>query len=284
MFKLHLTQRCAAAAAAAAAARHASQLFAGILTLTFLTVILLVAPVVQAQSAEAEAEADEKIARATALFDEGEEAEALALYLQVLDTDPENFTALWNASIIALREGRRSDDKDEKERLYEKGLSLAANALELRPDDGFAHYAKAVALGRSTDLMGTRSRIETAHEIREHGERAVQKLPDEAGPFFLMGVWHSEVSNVGRAERFAARVISRGLPEADNETAETYIRRAMELSPQKVQYHLGLCEHFIRKGETRTARSCLNEVLGMQARNPMEEEELSEAQSLLDNL
>lgn len=227
---------------------------------------------------------EEVLTRAAALFDQGDEAESLALYLELLEAEPENFTALWNASIIAAREGRRADDRAEKERLYEQGLSLANRALALRPGDGYAHYALAVALGRSTDLMGARSRIETAHEVQEHGYLAMEKLPDNSGPFFLMGVWHSEVSNVSRAERFAARVISRGLPQADNQTAETYIRRAMAIEPEKVQFHLGLCEHFVRSGDRTKARSCLNDVLQMQPRNPMEEEELSEARLMLENL
>lgn len=232
----------------------------------------------------ASAGSDARIAEAAALFDRGEEAAALEIYLELISEQPDHFEALWNASIIAAREGRRATERAEKERLYAQGLELASKAMELRPGDGHAHYAFAVALGRSTDLMSSRSRIETAHEIKEHGYLAMEKLPENAGPFFLMGVWHSEVSNVSRAERFAARVISRGLPQADNETAETYIGRAMELDPAKVQYHLGLCEHFIRMGDKPKARACLSEVLETEPRNPMEAEEIETAQSLLQGL
>lgn len=222
--------------------------------------------------------------QASALFHQGREAESLELYLRLLEAEPDNFTAHWNAAIIAVREGRRTADRGKKEALYELGLRLANRAMCLRPGEGYAHYALAVALARSTDLMGARSRIETAHEIREHGYLAMEKLPDEAGPFFLMGVWHSEVANVSGAERFAARVISRGLPQADSELAESYIRRAMALDPDRAQFHLGLCEHFLRSGAHSRARSCLTEVTARSPRNPADAHEIETAHRLLNGL
>ncbi len=230
-------------------------------------------------------EIEDLLNRAEEKFENKDEQGALELYLQVLDKDSENYEALWNASLNYSRIGFRFDDEEDQERYFEKAIELAEKSLELYPEKGKPHYVKAVALGRMADLISTRDRISTAHDIRDYADKAIELDPNYAPAWHLLGVWHSEVANVGRAERTAARFISQGIPDgASNETAEEYLEKAIDLDPDNIITRLDLARHYLRAGEDEKAIPVLEEILDMEPIYKDDPEHLEEAEELLSNL
>jgi len=213
-----------------------------------------------------------------------EEEKSLDTYLKVLDTDPENHEALWNAAIMYTRIGFRSGDKSKQEEYFNKALDLADKAIELYPDKGHSHYARAVALGRMTKLMGNRDRARTAHKMQESIEKAIELIPDEALVWHIYGVWHSEVANVSRVERFAARVISGGVPRGSNEKAEEYILKAIELDPHHVLSRVDLAKHYQQTGQKEKARKTFKEVTEMKPLTKDDPGLIEKAKAMLDGL
>jgi tetratricopeptide (TPR) repeat protein len=213
-----------------------------------------------------------------------EEEKSLDTYLKVLDADPENYEALWNAAIMYTRIGYRSDDTSKKEEYFNKALDLADMAIELYPDKGHSHYARAVALGRMTKLMGNRDRARTAHKMQESIEKAIELIPDEALVWHIYGVWHSEVANVSRVERFAARVISGGVPRGSNEKAEEYILKAIELDPHHVLSRVDLAKHYQQTGQKEKARKTFKEVTEMKPLTKDDPGLIEKAKAMLDDL
>lgn len=217
-------------------------------------------------------------------FDNGEEQEAMAMYERVLEMDSENFEALWNSSILYAREGYRLDDKSAQEVKFRKALELAEKVVELHPDKGHSYYALAVAKGRMTEVLGTRDRIRAAHAIRDNIEKAAEMIPEEPLVWHLWGVWHSDVSNVGRAERWAARFISRGLPKASSEKAEEYLSRAIEMDGTSILFRLDLVHHYIEVGEDDKAREILEELILMNPKSKDDPQKIEDARKLLEDL
>ena len=217
-------------------------------------------------------------------FDSGEERESLELFLKVLEADSENYEALWNISIIYSRMGYRIDSESEKKEYFEKAKVHAEKAIEFHPDKGKSYYVYAVALGRMTDLMSTRNRIRAAHEIKENVEKAVELEPDYAPVWHLYGVWHSDVANISRGERIAARFISRGLPHGSNEKAEEYLKKAIQMDEYRILFRMDLARHYIQVGANEKAVEVLEKVLEMEAKTMDDPGKHEEAKELLDKI
>lgn len=217
-------------------------------------------------------------------FQNAEEEKSLDTYLDVLDKDPDNHEALWNASVIYTLIGYRSDDIATKQEYLDKALNLADKAVELYPDKGHSHYARAVALGRMTKFMSNRDRARTAHKIKESIEIAAELIPEEALVWHLYAVLHSDVANVSRMERFAARVIAGGIPDGSNEKAEEYFHKSLELNPHHVLTRMDLAKHYMETGQKEKARLVLKDVTEMKPLAKGDPRLIERAKTMLDGL
>lgn len=229
---------------------------------------------------------DSLASKAAAYFEEAEEEEALETYLNVLDKEPEHFEALWHAALLYARIGFRMDSKKEMEDYYKRSLQIAKKTLELYPDSGYSHFVYAVAQGRISDISGSGTRIKKSHIVKEHADKAVELLPDYGPAWHLLGIWNSKIANIGSAQRFAAGIFSRGIPEgASNKKAEEYIKKALELKPdQVIRFKLDLARHYDRSGQKQKAIDILKEVVQEDSQNKIDEWNLKRASELLEEL
>ena len=229
-------------------------------------------------------EIEKKLNRASEKFNVGEEEESLRLFLAVLNTDEDNYEALWNTSLIYARMGFRYDDESKMEEYYEKAKEMAEKTKEYHPDKGKSYYVYSVAVGRMTELMGKRDRIRAAHELEENIKKAAELEPEYAPIWHLYGVWHSDVANVSRAERFVARLISGRLPDGSNEKAEEYLKKAVEMDGESFLFKLDLVRHYIEMDEEDKARPLLEEILDMQPRTKDDPSNQKKAEELLKEI
>lgn len=219
-------------------------------------------------------------------FSKAEEKKALDIYLKTLELEKDNFEALWHTSLLYARIGFRMDSEEQKEKYYQKAFKFAEQTLEEYHNKGHAHFVYAVANGRISDISKTQVRVEKSHIIKEHAEKAVEMIPDYAPAWHLLGIWNSEISNVGSAQKLAAGVFSKGLPEgASNSKAEEYIQKAIELDPdQTLRFKLDLARHYNRAGETEKAIQALEEIIDIEPQNEIDEWNLERAKELLEEL
>lgn len=244
---------------------------------------LVISGLVKAQDTTA---IDSLESTAAAYFDEANEQEALETYLKVLEKDPDHYEALWRTALLYARIGFRMDSEQQKEDHYYNSLKYAERTLGVYPDSGHTHFVYAVAQGRISDISGTSMRIKKSHIVKEHGEKALEMLPDYAPAWHLMGLWHSKVANLSTVQRFAAGIFSKGLPEgASNEKAEEYIKKALELEPEgHIRLKLDLARHYERSGQEQKAIDTLKEVVQETPRNEIQEWNMEQAKQLLEEL
>lgn len=235
-------------------------------------------------NAQAVTQVDSLLKIADNQIDSFNEKEAIKTYEKVLAKDPKNFEALWNISVLHSTVGYRQEDEEVQESYYNDALNYAERALEDYPDKGLSYYAMAVAKGRIAELQGTRDKIRLSHEVQEYIQKAVDMMPNHALSWHLYGVWQSEVANVGRAERFAANFISEGIPDASNSTAEEYLTRAIELSPDNVLIRFDLAKHYVRSDQEKKAIPVLEKLITMEPILKDGKRHISEAKELLNEL
>lgn len=257
-----------------------------ILNKSFCLVIILCLIISDLAKAQDTPATDSLASKAAAYFGEAEEEEALETYLNVLDKEPEHFEALWHTALLYARIGFRMDSKKEMEDYYKRSLEIAEKTLDLYPNSGYSHFVYALAQGRMSDISRSGTRIKKSHIVKEHADKAVELLPNYGPAWHLLGIWNSEVANIGSAQRFAAGIFSKGIPDgASNEKAEEHIKKALELKPEQViRFKLDLARHYERSGQKQKALSTLREVVQEDPRNEIDEWNMQRAKELLEEL
>ena len=253
--------------------------FSLFLLLTILGLLLSAAPLYSQQNEALQ----DSLKRASELFRTGEEQEGLDLYLEILEDYPTNLEALWNTTVIYARMGHRADSESRKRNNFEKAMEYAQRALEHHPGSGYAHYAMAVAKGRMTEVLDTGDSIENSNDMKDHLQKAAEKLPDFAPLWHLYGVWHSDVANVSGIGRAAAGLFGEGLPDASNEKAEEYLKRAISLDSDNILFRMDLARHYRDTDQKEKAVDTLQELLKLEPKMQGDQRMLNQAEEMLQD-
>lgn len=250
--------------------------------------ILFVAGTIDAGVAQSSNTADESISEqldtAKELHMSGEEQQSLVIYKNVLKEDADNIEALWNASILHAKIGRRQESENDMRDHYEKARELAERAVENHPDNGHAYYARAVAIGRMTMLMKRRDKIDASRKVKESIEKASELIPDFAPVWHMYGVWHSDVANMSGIAKFTAGLFSGGIPDASNEKAEEYLEKAISMDKDNILFHIDLAKHYLEVDSESQARPLLEEIVNMEPQMKDDPRYIEEAEQLLNKI
>lgn len=229
-------------------------------------------------------ELSEKLKQAAELVESADEVGAMELYEEVLEENPEQVDALWNMSVLYAQRGYRVEEESEQESDYNIADEYADRCLEAHPEEAACHFAKALAVGRMAEITGTRDRIRKSKIVKNHADKAVDLDPEFSRTWHLLGVWHSEVANLGRREKFAARTFFGGLPKASNEHAEEAFQKAMEMRPESILIHLDYARHFRRTGENERAIELLKNIENLEPTYKDDPDHIARAQKMLQDL
>lgn len=216
--------------------------------------------------------ADEWIARADRLEQQGQSREALAAFLEADKLRP-------NRPEILVRIAKQYGDLITEKRVVAKrkasataALSYSQRALKLDAKNGDAHLAVAISLGKMTEFMGNREKIETSRKIRQHAERALYLNPRCDYSHHMLGRWHQELAGVGGATRALARVIYGRLPSASYEDALKHFERARALRPDRLIHQIEQGRTLAKMDRTAEAREVLTVALEMPSRDKDDQE------------
>lgn len=247
--------------------------------------LLLISAGVSTSLCQGNTDVSELLRQAEIKMNEADEPAAMELYEQAINEDPENYEALWNLSLLYSKKGQRQELEEDMEQYFERGKELAQLTLDYHPEKTYSHYVFAVATGRLADISSPRERIRASEQIKEHVDIALELDPENEAAWHLLGVWHSRAANLSRAERWAANLLFGGAPEgASNHEAERCLKRAIELDPGNILFHLDLARLYTTIERREEARDVLNRILELEPREIDDPEHLEEASEMLSEL
>lgn len=196
--------------------------------------------------------------RADSLYRAFNEPEALEMYEQILEQQPQNYSALWRSSFLHSRIGNRQEEQDRKEAYFRQARRLAERALEVDSTDAQAHFVMAVAMGRMALISGARDRVAASRAIKRHADRALAIDSTHAGAWHVLGLWHYNVANLNFIERAAANTLFGGIPgDASNQKAAEAVEKAIHYNDRYVLYYHDLAMIYDEMGERDKAiRAC----------------------------
>lgn len=167
-----------------------------------------------------------------------------------------NAEILWRFARVICEKGKKSEDINEKKKLFNEALETASKALENEPPAGSfgAHKWYAIILNYASSLEGTKEQILKSFDVKAHIERALEIDAFDPTTWHILGMWHYHFSDVSSSKRWAARILYAKLPETSYEEALRNFERAEALQPNFYStnhYYLGLTYgHLNRKEES----------------------------------
>jgi tetratricopeptide (TPR) repeat protein len=177
--------------------------------------------------------------------------EALALFLEAEQTEPQNPFILQNIAQAYSDSIVDITDRDEKSRRAQLTLDYAKRAVKLDPNNAVNVLSVAIAHGRLATYSDTRTKVDYSRLIKADAERALELDPNYAWAHHLLGRWHYEIASLGSVARWFAKLIYGGLPDASFAEAESHLKRAIDLDPGNLIHRLEL--GFVYKAEGREA-------------------------------
>ncbi|MBC5773290.1 hypothetical protein H8S95_04370 [Pontibacter sp. KCTC 32443] len=193
------------------------------------------------------------------------DSEALAMYEEVLQAAPDNYTALCKASLLNCRIGERVTDDGTKIAFYVKAKEYASRAYELNPNDSEANYAMALSLGAMAMVSGPKQRLAGINQMKSFLDAALASNNKHAGAWHLLGRWYFKMANLNFAESAASKMFFGGVcGEATNEEAATAIQTAIKYNPMNIQYYYDLAAVYKEMKSTDDCTATLEQAIALQ--------------------
>ena len=211
--------------------------------------------------------------------------DALELYERVLQLEPGQPEALWNAAYLHLRLGWLNPDRAARQSHYETAYGYAARAYRLSPDSYDAHLVLGAAKAKLAEYRGNAEQVRTARELKDHAQFLLKRRADNPDVWYLYAWWHFKVSRATAAERFFASLLFGGLPDgASTEAAFECLRTAIALRPDYCAYRHDLGLFYERAGKPESAADMYRQAIGVRPRTPEDSIYIERARSRLMRL
>ncbi|WP_152560057.1 tetratricopeptide repeat protein [Hymenobacter sp. IS2118] len=195
-----------------------------------------------------------KLDLAADLVNQFKDSEALAIYQDVLKTNPLHYLALWQAAVLSVKIGARYSDETRKAAYFDAGRQYGERALLLRPEGGESNLAVALALFNQATLYKAGARLKAFKDLRSHVYLATQNRPDMPQAWQLLGRWQYRVAHYSVLERLYSNLVLGGMPAGgSSREAIEALEKAHRMAPQNLQFCYDLARMYKYQGRRRRA-------------------------------
>ncbi len=174
--------------------------------------------------------------------------------------------------------------KEERQHLAAEALPFAQRAMALAPKSAVNVLSVAICYGKLALDAGTRVKIEDSRLVKGYAEEALVLDPNYDWAHHVLARWHTEVADLGFADRLALRVVYGGLPSATLTEAIAHFKRAVELAPTQPSHHIELAFALLADGRKADARVEFQRGLDLPAQGVFDNETKDRARAALKKL
>lgn len=248
--------------------------------------LVLAAAIVIALPLAAQSTVDEHIQAGVAAQLARDPATALTHLEAALAAEPQSYEANWRAAEVLMDIGKQTPDSVKspaRDSIYARAESLARVAVEADPSGADGWYALAAAIGRASLTKSKKERVRRAGEIRAAALKALALEPEHHKTLHVLGRWNAEIMRLSGFERFFAKNFLGGaiFHAAAWDSAEVYMERAVQASPDNVYHRLDLGEVLIDRKKYSAARTQLEQAASLPVFDVMDPAYQARATALL---
>jgi tetratricopeptide (TPR) repeat protein len=175
----------------------------------------------------------------------------------------------------------RAPSRSEARILADTSLASAQRAVSLSPNHAKAHLALAIAYGRMTDFTSNKTKIEYSKFIRDETLKSIQLDPGNDYAWHVLGRWHAGIAGLNPVLKFFAKLVYGALPNASNEEALRFLKKASELAPARILHHQQLAIVYTTLGRLDLAREEWRTVLKLKPADDEDRQAQAEAKKVL---
>lgn len=144
-----------------------------------------------------------------------------------------------------------------------KSLEYSRKAVAADPKFSDSHLSVAISLGKSTEFMGARQKIETSREIKTFANTALRLNRKSDYAHHLLGRWHQEMAGIGGGTRAIAKMIYGGVPKGSHAEALTFFDTARKLQPKRLIHQIEYGRTLAMMGRNAEAKTEIQKGLNM---------------------
>ena len=213
-------------------------------------------------------------------------AAALKHFEAALAAEPDNYDALWRASLVDVDLGESAATTEQRNAYYKQGEQYARRAVQANPNDAEGHFVLARSIGRIAQTLGSRDKVKYAGEVRNHALEALRLNPRHAGALHIMGMWNAEVMRLNGVARFMAKNFLGGqvFGSANWNDAQKYLEQAVAIEPSRLVHRVDLAGIYADRGNTAKAREHAEFVVQAPATEANDVKYKKDAEALLKKL
>lgn len=225
------------------------------------------------------------LARADSLYFAGKPEESLELLRSGALAVARPSDTRWRTMRATVALGMEPGTTAQQNQWLDQGVALAREAKEQGPPTVDELFWGAAAEGRRALNAGPRYAGELGVRARDDARLVLVVDSLHGGAHNVLGRVGLEVMSLSRIQRILARATGTTFPGDTNwEEAEYHLRRAAELWPQMVLYHLDLAKLLIKRKRGDEARAALERALATPLLHPPDTALKEEARALLSSL
>ncbi|MGE5681763.1 MAG: hypothetical protein ACM34K_12870 [Bacillota bacterium] len=213
---------------------------------------------------------------------------ALNKYQQADKLSPENWEVFWRISRAYVDLADRmpsatSEQKNAQQSKYQLAFDYADKAVKLAPDKSVTYLRRAIANGKIALFKGVFSVIGIVNRVKEDAEKAI-KLGNggsyvQAIAHYVLGRTHAKVCEKSYLVRLPL-----GLGWGKIETAESEIKKAIEIYPKFRMFFLDLAKVYIEEDEYQKAKQALSMIEKLPKANQDDDKYLAEGRALSEQI
>jgi len=169
------------------------------------------------------------------------DTQAVAKYALAFQMQPSNAKAALKAAEMNISIGSRQTNDVEKKKYYSEAKNFTDAALKLDSNNADANYMTAVVFGKMTEVETSNDKtIEQVRNIKEYADRALAINPNHGKAWFIEGKWHYEMLNLSTFKKVAIKVMYKGMPKSNIDSAISDFEKCKTLEPYFAMNHLAL--------------------------------------------
>lgn len=166
----------------------------------------------------------------------------------------------------------------------QKSLAYSRKAVAIAPKLSDSHLALALSLGKNTEFLGNREKLEASREIKTAAEKALKLNPKSDYAHHMLGRWHQEIADIGGPTRLLAKIVYGGIPKGSYQEALDHFDKARKINSKRLIHQIEYGRTLAMMGKDDDARRELKKGLAMPNREADDAESKLRGQATLDDI
>ncbi len=141
-------------------------------------------------------------------------------------------------------EDLKNNGKPGAAKYFEDSIKYGKLLKRKYPEKAEGYFFVASAYGNYARYRGGKDKVKLARYVEENAKKAISLNQDFVPPYIILGIYYREIAKLNRFLKAFANTFLGGLPNGTYFDSIQMLKKAAELSPEKIYAHFELAETY----------------------------------------